>query len=338
MTFETATKILDYEMNLDDGKEFVEIDLFGGEPLLEFELIKKIVEWSRTQKWNKKYIFFIITNGVLLDDSKKSWLKENTDILQIGLSLDGTKIMQDINRCNSFDKIDLDFFRTIYKEQPIKMTISKETLPMLADGVIYCHNLGFEIACNLAYGIDWSNKENANILEEQLLKLIEFYLQNPDLKQCSMLDPKRLINVSQAEEFNVRVCGAGWGTKAYDYDGVDYACQHFLPLSVGEEKAKKSLKIEFHGKEIADCLMNEDCLGCCLRNVCNTCYGANYAASGDIFTHDKNMCQLFKIQFKALAYFVSCLFKENKLNFDNPQIASVIKGAVIINNNIKIFK
>ena len=191
MSFDTAKEILSKEMIADDGSENVEIDMFGGEPLLEFELIKDIVEWSKLQNWQKKYIFFIVTNGVPLNSEMKEWLRMNKEYIQAGLSLDGTKRMHDINRCNSFDKIDINFFRDTYPEQPIKMTISKETLPMLAEGVIFCHELGFEIACNLAYGIDWSEKENEKILEEQLMLLIEYYLANPTLKQCALLDISR---------------------------------------------------------------------------------------------------------------------------------------------------
>ena len=334
MTFETAKSILSYEMILNDGTENVEIDLFGGEPLLEFDLIKDIVEWSKTQVWSKNFIFFIVTNGVLLTREIKEWLKENTRYIQAGLSLDGTKKMHDINRCNSFDKIDINFFREFYPEQPVKMTISQESLPMLAEGVIFCHKLGFEIACNLAYGIDWSAKQNEKILGEQLMLLIQYYLDNPGLKPCSLLDVYRLVNVSQSDSLNYRVCGAGWTTKAYDYDGINYACQHFLPLSVGEKKAKESLNIKFHGKVIADSMMNEDCLKCCLRNSCMTCYGANYAATGNIFEHDKNMCQLSKIQFKAMAYFAAKMYEKNMLDLSDPKVASIIKAALIINNEI----
>ena len=56
MTFKTACDILTKEMNIEDGSKNVEIDLFGGEPLLEFDLIKRLVEWSRTQNWKKNYI------------------------------------------------------------------------------------------------------------------------------------------------------------------------------------------------------------------------------------------------------------------------------------------
>ena len=335
MSFETAKDILDKELNIDDGTKEVEIDLFGGEPLLEFELIKEIVNYCRSQKYSQDYIFYIITNGACLTDDMKTWFANNNDILQIGLSLDGTREMHNINRCNSFDKIDLDFFRNVFPNQPIKMTISKETLPHLAEGVIYCHELGFDIACNLAYGIDWSEHENEEILAEQLNVLIDYYIKNPNIIPCAMFDVERLINVSQAPDQNLRVCGAGWTTKAFDYDGKQYPCQHFLPLSVGEEKAKESQKIKFHTEEIPDVLMNKECSKCVLRNICMTCYGANYAATGDIFEHDKNMCKLFKIQYKALAYFAVLRFQNNQLgNFSDSKKASILQSALMIDSEI----
>ena len=45
------------------------------------------------------------------------------------------------------------------KNQYVKMTISPETLKMLADGVIYLHGLGFDIDNNLAYGVNWSDEK-----------------------------------------------------------------------------------------------------------------------------------------------------------------------------------
>ena len=163
MSAELAKSIVDKELTMNDGVSMVEFDFFGGEPLLEFDTVKEVVEYTIKKEYDKDYIFFITTNGVLLDDERKKWLKEHTDALQIGLSLDGTKEMHDINRNRSFDKIDLDFFRDTYPEESVKMTVSKETLPKLAEGVMFCHDKGFDVSCNLAYGIDWDNKENQEI-------------------------------------------------------------------------------------------------------------------------------------------------------------------------------
>ena len=233
MPLEKAKQILDYEMNLNDGFSEVEIDLFGGEPLLCFNEIKTIVEYAKEQHYNKPFIFFITTNGVLLDDEMKKWFRGNTDIVQMSLSLDGTRKMHDINRSNSYDKIDISFFRETYPFQKIKMTVSNQTLNDLAEGVIFSHKLGFNIICDLAYGIDWTNVENKQVFEKQLMLLIDFYLNNPNIEPFSMFNVEKLINVSALANKNMRMCGAGFSMKDYDCDGVCYPCQHFLPISVG---------------------------------------------------------------------------------------------------------
>jgi radical SAM protein with 4Fe4S-binding SPASM domain len=242
--------------------------------------------------------------------------------------------MHNTNRCNSYNDIDVLFFRDTYPYQQVKMTVSKETLLNLSDGVIYLHELGFQFTCNLAYGIDWGKQENTTILEEQLNKLINFYLMHPELEPCLILDPKRLINIAAPQEKFIKTCGAGWTMKAYDYDGKCYPCQHFLPLSVGEERAAAALKIEFGKEDIPKNLAALSyCKNCVIHNSCQTCYGANYEATGDILTPDKNMCALFKIQFKALAFFVSKLFEQGLLEKYYPSdYLNMLKSALIIND------
>lgn len=337
MSFDTATKIIDDEFEKDDGSEFIEFDLFGGEPFLEYDLIKSLVEYTKNRMFTKNYIFFITTNGVLLDDDKKEWLKANTKYLQCCLSLDGTRDMHNVNRSNSFDLIDIDFFVKTYPEQEVKMTISNKTLPFLAEGVIFCHKLGLPVSCNLAYGIDWSDSKNQNILTDQLILLMDFYLDNPQYYPCLMLDPMRILNLCITEQKQIRVCGAGYTMRAYDYDGSYYPCQHFLPLSVGQTKAKQSLLIEFPELDIKDRTYDSSCSSCSISNICMTCFGANYAATGNIYQPDVNMCQLFKIQFKATAYFTSLLFKKGILeDYCHEKSPTVLKSALMIDRLIKI--
>ena len=332
MSLEMAKSILDYELTLDDGINDAEIDLFGGEPLLEFETIKALVEYAKQRTYPKGYIFFITTNGVLLDDERKAWFKENARYLQMGLSLDGTKEMHDRNRCNSFDSIDLDFFQTVYPAQSVKMTISNATLQNLAEGVIFCHETGFNVSCNLAYGIDWSSSENAALLEYQLMMLIEYYKEHPEITPCAMLDVNRLKYLSYSMNEFSRYCGAGYAMKAYDYDGQAYPCQHFLPISIGKEKALASLDIDFSEYVLDEAELTKECRDCVIRNLCPSCYGENFSATGNIHRRDKNMCHLFKIQFKALAYFISELFRLDRLqSYSNAEKAALLKSALLIN-------
>ena len=335
MTLSKALEIVDYELNLDDNIDKVEIDFFGGEPLLEFELIKQVIEYVKQKKYPKEYIFFITTNGVLLDEEKKTWLKQNSDYLQVGLSLDGTKEMHDINRSNSFDKIDLAFFKETYKDQDIKMTISDKTLPYLFEGVRFCEDFGFEVSCNLAYGIDWNDPINEFYYERELKKLIDYYLDHPSQKPCALLEVNRLKGVLVEDKDALRHCGAGWAMKSYDYDGTFYPCQHFLPISIGEDLAKTALDIDFENQTTNINNLNKECQTCILKNVCPTCYGENFSATHDINKKDMSLCKLNKIHFKALGYFVSKGFERGYFkDMDKNTLACLLKAAIKINQEI----
>ena len=337
MSAELAKSIVDRELTMDDGVTMVEFDFFGGEPLLEFDTIKEVVEYTVAREYEKDYIFFITTNGVLLTDGQKEWLKEHTDVLQIGLSLDGTKEMHDENRSGSFDEIDLDFFKTVYPEESVKMTISLGTLPKLAEGVMFCHSIGYEVSCNLAYGIDWESKENQQIFSEQLMELINYYLENPQLKPCSILDVNRIKSIASQEDRSYRLCGAGYAMRAYDCDGTCYPCQYFLPICVGDEKAKQSLNIDFSSLRLSEAQVDEKCRSCFIRNACPTCYGNNYATTGDVYRRDMRICKMNIIQFQAIAYFAIKRFEAGMLNeyYKNDQ-AAILKSALAIVNTLEL--
>ena len=331
MSAELARSIVDRELSMDDGVSMVEFDFFGGEPLLEFDTVKEVVEYATAKEYNKDYIFFITTNGVLLDDERKAWLKDHTDALQMGLSLDGTKAMHDANRNGSFDDIDLDFFREVYPEESVKMTISKLTLPDLCEGVIFAHDRGFEVSCNLAYGIDWDDAENQRVFSEQLKKLVEYYLAHPEIKPCSLLDIDRIKSIAAQQENTYRLCGAGYAMRAYDCDGVCYPCQYFLPVCVGEEKAKASLELDFADIKLRAEQIDDKCKSCYIRNACPTCYGNNYATTGNVYRRDMRICRMNMLQFRAIAYFAVKRFECGQLDsYSKQDQASILKSALEI--------
>lgn len=304
MSFETAKNIIDHEISQLSKEDEIEFDLFGGEPLMNFKLIQQIDSYLTSKYSGINFILFITTNGTLVNGYIKEWLRERKDYFICGLSYDGTPEMQNINRYNSANDIDLGFFAETYPKQGIKMTVSRESLYKLADGVIYLHNKGFEIACNLAYDIDWHDMKYREVLQKELIKLIEYYLEHSDISPCSMLGGDiSNVAVSSKEKKYIRWCGAGLSASTYYIDGTRYPCHFFMPLSVGEEKAKKSLNIKFYDKEIPSEVMDKKCLDCVIQSICPTCYGANYASTGNIYLHDDNYCELFKIIAKARSYF-----------------------------------
>jgi sulfatase maturation enzyme AslB (radical SAM superfamily) len=164
MSLEVAKECIDWIFNnVPNYAEQIEIDFIGGEPLLEFKLIKQIVNYTRTMYSDKKFIFFATTNGTLLDDESKKWFTSHKDCFVLGLSLDGDKETQDMNRSGSFDLIDIAFFVNNYQTQGIKLTISDFSLPRLAGNIKFLHSVGFHNirGVNLAEGnkFDWSSNK-----------------------------------------------------------------------------------------------------------------------------------------------------------------------------------
>ena len=331
MPLEVAKKIIDDEMTKQDFSELVCFDFFGGEPFLEFEKIKTLVEYIKNKKFDKPWELFVGTNGTLVHHEIQDWLIENLGVVNCGLSLDGTKFMHDINRSNSFDMIDLDFFLKTYPNIIIKMTVSIQTLPHIAEGVKFLHQRGFKsITCNLAYGIDWSEPNNKETLEKQLNELIEFYLENPSLKPCSMLNfPIESVCLTQ-QNTTQKFCGAGTQMHTYDVKGDMYPCHFFTPFSAGEKSADaKNIKFS---NTFPRCVLDKKCQNCIAVDICPTCYGSNFLSSGNIFSKTEDFCNLTKIMIRATALLKAKKWEKGLLKLSPPEEKQLLESIIILEN------
>jgi radical SAM protein with 4Fe4S-binding SPASM domain len=335
MHLSTAKQIIDQELSHTNEVEAFEFDLFGGEPFLEFDLLQEITEYICEKKGDIPCTVFATTNGTLVHGEVQEWLKKHAGCFVCGLSLDGTREMHNMNRSNSYDDIDLDFFREMYPNQDVKMTISQETLPDLAEGVMDIHRKGFLVSCNLAHGIDWSNSQNTEILNRELHKLIDFYLKNPNIEPCSMLE-MGISNVGQYEENAVRYCGTGKYMRAYDVDGRAYPCQFFMPLSIGEEKAAAVKDISIPDEYLPDDEIDEKCRNCVVRSACPNCFGSNYASTGSIYKRDDNMCRLTKIILKARSYFRAKQWELGQLHETPDELQMLLRAIIKIQEELEV--
>lgn len=292
MPIEIAKSAIEKELTIEDDHEEVIIELFGGEPFLAFDMIKEIFSFMWEPRFTRKRLCFISTNGTLLTDEIKNWLKERKQYIVCGISVDGTKKMHDINRCNSFDDIDLKFFKETWPDQSVKMTVSVETLPYLTEGIIFLHEQGFTISANLAHGIDWGGEKNIKILEIELEKLIQYYANNPEVQPCSMMSMLISRLAIEKPELNTRWCGSGVHMCTYDIDGKVYPCQMFLPLSTPCENTKTFKNIDFTNDELFE---DPLCIDCPITVICPNCYGMNFNNNGNPGQRDPNLCKLMKV-------------------------------------------
>lgn len=296
MPLETAIKIVEHELTKDDGFEICEIQFFGGEPFFKFDLIRDICNYIWTKEWPKKCLCFATTNGTLVHGEIKKWLYDNREKFTCSLSLDGNRKAHNINRCNSYDLIDIDFFLQTWPSQTAKMTISPESLPYLADSIIFLHEKGIHFNNNLAYGVDWSEKKLLDIMNEQLERLAQYYIEHPNTPLCRMLD-LHIESVNYSYKVN-RWCGAGISLSAYDTAGICYPFHLFQPMSSENKIAPEKLAATFTNFNTLD----SRCADCPIYNVCPTCYGHNYAATGDISKRDTDLCRFTKLSTLVSSY------------------------------------
>ena len=325
MTFEEAKSILDKELIHLDQYEYM-IEFFGGEPFLNFDLIRRAVEYVLSN-FRGMYHFFITTNGTKVHGEIQDWLLKYRDVLTLGLSIDGNKQAHDINRSGSFDDIDLDFFLNTYPDQTIKMTISELSLPYLAESIQFLSAKGFPISCNLAYMVDWLSEKNVTILEEQLNKLISFYLENPAIPKCNLMDfPIEILAHPDPDPSHIRkYCGCKTHMLCYDMDGKCYPCQLFSPISAGE-KALLSEELDVGEFHEAD-KFPQTCQHCYYQRICQFCLGSNYLSTGDIYRYDEARCKLYQMIFKANAKLKAIEWKNGTVQTDDEQglLQSILK-------------
>ena len=110
MSFEVGKRALDFLIEQSGSRRNLEVDFFGGEPLMNFEVVKQLVEYARSieKEKGKNFRFTLTTNGLLIDDDVIDFC--NREMCNVVLSLDGRKEIHDRYRVDyagngSWDRI-----------------------------------------------------------------------------------------------------------------------------------------------------------------------------------------------------------------------------------------
>lgn len=152
MSYEVGKKALDFLIASSGSREHLEVDFFGGEPLLNWDVVKGLVEYGRSReaRHHKKFRFTITTNGVLLNDEVMEFC--NREMSNVVLSLDGRRDVNDKmrpfrNGSGSYDRIVPKFqkFAESRKQMNyyVRGTFTRNNLDFAGD-VIHFADLGFE--------------------------------------------------------------------------------------------------------------------------------------------------------------------------------------------------
>ena len=302
MTWECAKRQIDTFLTT-SGVERPSITFMGGEPFMAFDLIKDSVTYITTAYPDTLISYTIVTNGTLVHGATQDWIAEHEDSVQVVLSLDGLGEEHDLNRCQSLKNIDLDFFRRLRK--PIVNTVfTPETICKMADTTIQLHQQGFLIKGFIADGELWK-KEHIGIIAEQLMKLVAYYTDNPDIAPMSLLGQPLYYLTS---EQSVRRCGTEkFEEISISADGQQWACHRCSPF---ENHGTWKIPEKYLGLTNARHLL-EECDSCFLEKICNACPASN-AAIKDDKEMAQTMCGIRKLLFKANAYFELSMLASEK--------------------------
>lgn len=289
------------------------IKLIGGEPFLVFDTIRKFCEKIWNLQLDERIHFQITTNGTLVHGEIQDWLKENKDNIDCKLSLDGDKISQDINRPNSFERIDIPFFVETWNNCTVNMVVTPETIPYLAKNVIFLHEQRLKnIVPIFAVLTDWQNRGLQRKYYEQLMLLADYYFTYPSIKRCHILN-LRLDRLLSNEDCTI--CDIGKKI-IYDVDSEKhYPCHLFFPSVCGNKYPKDLDMLDFSKRSHFELT---SCSTCSFINICHTCYAANFIERGALGKRDMTICEYRKIDFliNAQIEYQRIINQENISNVD----------------------
>ena len=312
MSFEVGKRALDFLIENSGRRTNLEVDFFGGEPLMNWEVVKQLVEYARTQEepHRKKFRFTLTTNGMLIDDDVIDFA--NREMSNVVLSLDGRKEIHDALRVDyagkgSYDRI-VPKFQKLVKARGGKNYYMRGTFthanPDFTKDLFHMADLGFtELSME---PVVCAPGDSAALTPED----IEIVKQQYELLAVDMLRREKegkpitfyhyMLDLTGGPCIYKRISGCGSGTEymAVTPWGDLYPCHQF----VGEEKYKlgniwdgvtnTALRDEFRS---CNAYARKECDGCWARLYCSGGCAANaYHATGSIKGVYEAGCELFK--------------------------------------------
>ena len=312
MSYEVGKRALDFLVENSGTRKNLEVDFFGGEPLMNFQVVKDLVAYARSieKEKNKNFRFTLTTNGVLIDDDVIDFA--NRECSNVVLSLDGRKEVHDRFRVDymgngSWEKI-VPKFQKFVKAREGKNYYMRGTFthanPDFLEDIKTMLDLGFnELSMEPVVCADGDpsqlTMEDLPIVMEQYEKLAELMLEK-DAEGKPFTFYHYMIDLTGGPCIYKRISGCGSGTEymAVTPWGDLYPCHQF----VGDEKFKLGNIFEgVTNKEIqgefAACNVyaHPECRDCWARLYCSGGCAANaYHATGSVTGVYEYGCKLFK--------------------------------------------
>ena len=312
MSFEVGKRALDFLVENSGSRRNLEVDFFGGEPLMNFEVVKELVAYARSieKEKNKNFRFTLTTNGILIDDDVIDFA--NREMSNVVLSLDGRKEIHDRHRVDyagngSWERIVPKFKRLVEsrggKNYYMRGTFTHENPDFLEDIKVML-DLGFTelsmepVVCAEGDPAELT-REDLPIVLDQYEKLAELMIER-EREGRPFTFYHYMIDLTGGPCIYKRISGCGSGTEymAVTPWGDLYPCHQF----VGEERYRLGDIYEGVTNTAAQCEFSEcnvyarpECRDCWARLYCSGGCAANaYHSTGSVKGVYKYGCELFK--------------------------------------------
>ena len=335
MSAEVGKRAIDYVLENSGNIKNIEVDLFGGEPLMVFDTIKEIVDYAKEKDklYNKNIRFTMTTNATLLNDEIIDYIDKNMG--NIILSIDGRKEVNDnvrirVDGSGCYDRILPNIKKMVDRRDPSKQyyargTFTRENTDFFED-VMALANEGFsEISIE---PVVLPDSHNLSIRREDLPKIYEQYdmLYKEMLRRAENND-----NPFKFYHFNIDLnggpcvykriagCGAGHEYVAITPDGDIYPChqfvgnEEFLLGNINSGIKNKNLSKDFKNAHIYN---KPKCKECWARFYCSGgCQANNFNFNGDIHVPYEIGCEMQKKRIECAIIFVAtyCYVVTNKI-------------------------
>ena len=321
LSFETGKKAFDFLVKNSGNRRNLEVDFFGGEPLMNFETIKKLVDYGRSleEEYKKHFRFTITTNGLLLDEEKADYINENMD--NVVLSLDGRKETNDRMRktpkgTGSYDLI-IDNYRKFVgkrgsRDYFVRGTFTSNNLNFSED-VKHLRDSGFDkISLEPVVAKPEEpyafKEEHVDALIKEYEKLAEYYIESNMDKDKSFQFFHFNINLDGGPCIYKRSVGCGAGTEylAVTPSGDLYPCHQFVGDegfiigNVDEGITGRHIVEKFKNVSVHD---KPACKACWAKFFCSGgCHANAYNFNKDFSIPDEVGCLLEKKRVELSIY------------------------------------
>lgn len=320
MSAEVGKKAIDFLIQASGNRRNLEIDFFGGEPLMNFEVVKEIVDYARSieGEHNKNFRFTITTNGVLLDDDIQAYINEHMH--NVVLSIDGRKEVHDrmrytINHKGSYDLVVPKFKKIADSRNQtnyyVRGTFTRENLDFAKD-VLHLADIGFK---QVSVEPVVAPKEMSYALREEDLPML--YEQYEELAKELVKRKKEgqgfnffhfMIDLSQGPCVAKRLAGCGSGSEylAVTPEGDLYPCHQFVGLeefkmgTVFDGIQNQPMQKQFQACNV---YAKDECKNCWAKFYCSGGCAANaYQFHRDLRKTYKIGCELEKKRVECALY------------------------------------